>query len=305
MSLVTRSRVARLLVIAAAATLALVAVPSGRADAAGTPCQRTFASGPIDRPIPDLGAASFDIDVPEDGLVVTDVDVTVNLRHTAPTDLEIFLSSSTDALVNRSVSQLFDHDGGGDGVDLVATVFDDDAATAIAAGDAPFTGRFRPTEPMTVHHGLTGGRYRVLVQDTQARDSGTLDSWSATFTYETCDPDGDGVDVPADLCVATPAHTASGCPVATRAVSASYRKGRFRGVVSSTVPGCRAPANVTVWKARPGPDRRLGTTRTRADGSWRLVRARKPGRFYATSAPVVVPGVAECPAVKSTVRRVR
>jgi len=297
-----------LLALAAAlAALTVVAVPPGRAQAEGVPCQRTLSSGQVDLPIPDddLGGVASVIDVPDDGLVLSDVDVTVNIRHTAPSDLVLSLNETTDVRVLGTFSRIFSHIGTpGTGADLRDTVFDDAAITPIDSARAPFTGRFAPSQPLAAHNGVTGGVFLLHAQDTVGRDVGALENWSVTLTYRTCDLDADGVEDHVDQCLGLAGVTASGCPTAARAVSSSYRHGKFRGTVSSPAPGCRMSRDVTVWEARPGPDRRLGTTRTRADGSWRLVRARKHGRFYATSARTVVPG-AECPAVRSATFRVR
>jgi hypothetical protein len=62
---------------------------------------------------------------------------------------------------------------------------------------------------------------------------------------------------------------------------------------------------VSVFRVRHGADARVGTTTTRSDGSYRVTRAKKRGRYYATSPGVVVRGVAECPAVRSGTFRVR
>jgi hypothetical protein len=59
---------------------------------------------------------------------------------------------------------------------------------------------------------------------------------------------------------------------------------------------------VTVFRKRSGPDRKVGAVTTRADGSFRLARAKKPGRYYAVSPLVAVTDRVECPAVKSSFR---
>ena len=57
-------------------------------------------------------------------------------------------------------------------------MFDDDAATPIYAADAPFTGTFRPQEPLA----LLGGRqqagvWKLQIQDVYPEDGGTLYAW--------------------------------------------------------------------------------------------------------------------------------
>jgi hypothetical protein len=62
---------------------------------------------------------------------------------------------------------------------------------------------------------------------------------------------------------------------------------------------------VTIWKVRSGVDKRVGTATSRSDGLYKLARAKRAGRYYATSPRVVVTDVAECPAVQSTTFRIR
>jgi subtilisin-like proprotein convertase family protein len=295
--------------VAALAVVALVAVPPGSADAAGVPCQRTISSGPVNVKIPDLGQGRVDLahDVPEDGLVVSDVDVAVDIRHPEPTDLRLTLSSRTDTDTLRKENLLFDQHGSTEGADMPGTTFDDEASVPITSvADAPFLGSYRPREPLATHDGVTGGRYALVVEDLGNGDEGTLVSWSLTLTYAgTCDLDADGVEDHDDKCLGPVGRTATGCPVASRKVTASQRKGKVKGVLSSSVTACSAAREVVVRKVSRGPDRKVGAARTRADGSWRLARAKKPGRYYATSPRGVVPDAAECPAVRSRTFRVR
>src|SRR5262249_46266352 len=60
-----------------------------------------------------------------------------------------------------------------------ATVLDDRADVAIADGTAPFTGRFRPDEPLATFAGLDlAGTWQLSVTDGFAGDEGTLNGWS-------------------------------------------------------------------------------------------------------------------------------
>jgi subtilisin-like proprotein convertase family protein len=60
-------------------------------------------------------------------------------------------------------------------------VFDDEAVTPISAGAAPFTGSFRPYEPLSAFDGehLSGTRTLKIV-DNAGADTGSLNSWSLT-----------------------------------------------------------------------------------------------------------------------------
>jgi hypothetical protein len=295
--------VLRLVLVAVLPGAALVAVTTAPAQAVGVACQRAFASDPTRVfPIPDGSFAFSLVDVPEDGLVVSDVDVSVDVRHLNTAELTLDLLSHTDDRILRAGTRLFDHVPGG--ADLLGTVFDDEARAPTTWGVAPFIGRFIPAAPLRAQDGASGGQYTLIAGDAAGNGSGTLVRWSLVLTYRTCDLDRDGVEDHVDQCRGNPARTATGCPVTSRAVSAAYRHGRFRGVLSSPVAGCEVGRQVLVLKVRRGADARVGTAITRADGSWRLAKAKKRGRYYATSVRVAVPDRAECPAVRSRTVRI-
>jgi hypothetical protein len=306
MNIVSTKTLLRLVTVAGLAVVALVAPPSGPAGAEPVPCTRSFSSGTVNAKIPDQGVVGSAIDVPEDGLVVTDIDLVMNVRHPKPSDLEGHALWIGDT--GRQLTPIFlflAGDAGGPGQDMVDTAFDDAAPTKVTSGAAPFTGLFKPFEPLSQLAGESGGKYRLVLFDEVAGNEGTLVSWSVTLTFADCDADGDSVLTFTDSCPNVAGRTASGCPTASRSLAASYRKKQFRGALASPVDSCRAGRVVTVFRKRPGPDRRVGTTTTLPDGSWRLARAKKKGRYYTTSAFLFVPHVAECPAVQSRTFRVR
>jgi len=291
----------RFLSLVAASALAagaLVTISANTAAAAGVPCQRSYTNG-VDVGIPDDSSTiSSAIDVPEDGLVVSDIDVTFNINHTFDSDLEVWLESYTDADGFRDSSRLVYRDGGS-ADNFLNTVLDDEAADPVSWGSAPFTGRYRPNRPLSAYDGETGGYYYLAIYDDAAGDSGTLTSWGVTIRYQSCDFDGDGVEDHADKCLDITAHTATGCPLTSRSLSAKYTHGKFKGALFSPVHGCKAGRAVTIWKKRGGPDLKVGTATTASDGTYKLRRARHSGKYYATSPRAAVTDVAECPASTS------
>jgi subtilisin-like proprotein convertase family protein len=289
----------------AAATVAVVVVPAEIARAAGPPCQRTFSSGAINLPIgAAISVAESTINVPEDGLVVADVDVLVNLVYSFVHELKLDLFSESDAGTSRGWSTLFANSASG--ANLLGTVFDDSASTPISAGVAPFAGRFIPEMPLTRVGGSAGGTWRLIVsRNGSLPGSGTLEDWSVTVRYASCDFDHDGVEDHHDSCLSQAGATVSGCPLPSRSVTAKYAKGKFKGVLSSSAAACRSNRSVTVWKVRSGPDRKVGTATTRSDGFYKLARSRHRGKYYATSPRLVVTGIAECKAAASATFRVR
>jgi subtilisin-like proprotein convertase family protein len=299
-----RKTLARLALTALALSTLVAVAPTEAAVAAGDPCQRTYSSGVINAPIADFSTTNYTVEVPEDGLVPTDIDVQVDLHHSNDSSLSIGLFSFTDAEQFRGSALLFSQRGG-TGDNLLGTVFDDSATTPISGSGAPFTGRFIPEQPLAGVAGVAGGRWKLQIGDSVAGEMGVLNDWSVTFTYPSCDFDHDGVEDHVDSCPSLTGMTASGCPVASRSVTARYRHGKFKGWLVSSASACSASRKVTVWKVRSGPDRRIGTVSSRSDGFYKLVRSRHRGRYYATSPALLAPGAAECRAVRSATFRIR
>ncbi len=129
-------------------------------------------------------SSEIEIAVNGDGLVVTEVVVTVELSHTWLSDLRIAIvsPSGTEVLLfNRR---------GGSGDNLTDTRFDDAASLPIGAGTAPFSGSFRPEAPLAALAGEDGeGTWTLEIADLVVQDTGTLRSWSIEVTG---DPAGGG-----------------------------------------------------------------------------------------------------------------
>ncbi len=132
---------------------------------------------------------------------IVDLNVVVNITHTYDGDISLSLiapDGTTIALSNRR---------GSSGDNYTGTVFDDAAATAIASGTAPFTGSYRPENPLSAVIGkVASGAWKLKVVDSASSDSGTIVSWSLQFTYEprVCGPSAvyQSFSVAADSCAA-------------------------------------------------------------------------------------------------------
>lgn len=143
----------------------------------------TQASTDVPKSIPDanpVGVVSSNV-VASFGFV-SDLDVTIgSLTHTFDGDLTIDLTSPAGTTV-----RLFNRNGGS-GDNLTNTIFDDEAATAVASGTAPFTGSFRPFQALTAFDGQqVNGTWNLRVADHAGTDVGTLDSWSHTRQVYVC-----------------------------------------------------------------------------------------------------------------------
>ncbi len=103
---------------------------------------------------------------------IEDVNVTVDITHTYSGDITITLTSPDDTEVVLS------DQNGDDGENYTNTTFDDDAATSITAGTAPFTGVFQPEGSLADFNGLQSpGIWTLTITDNAGGDGGTLNSW--------------------------------------------------------------------------------------------------------------------------------
>ena len=107
---------------------------------------------------------------------ISDINVTVNIQHTWDRDLIVTLISPTEQQI-----QLFNRVGSS-GDNFTNTTLDDEASQSITAGTAPFTGSFRPQQPLSALDGINpNGTWQLRIQDVAAGSGGSLDSWSITL----------------------------------------------------------------------------------------------------------------------------
>ncbi|MCP3978088.1 MAG: hypothetical protein GY716_01985 [bacterium] len=150
----------------------------------GKNTESDFPAGDTPVAIPDNSTVSSTISVADD-LIVTDVDVQVNISHTYDGDLQIRLVAP-----NGTQIMLSDRHGGS-GENYTNTVFDDEAATSIASGAPPFTGEFQPDQPLSAADGISAlGDWRLEVVDNAGADTGSIVSWTLGLTFPTgaCGP---------------------------------------------------------------------------------------------------------------------
>lgn len=127
----------------------------------------------------DLCTVSMPITIADERLI-DDVNVRVSLLHTFDSDLVLTLVAPDSTRVILSNRR------GGGGDNYSSTLFDDGAATPIAAGLPPFSGSFSPDESLSILNGRTQtGTWRLEVADVAGGDVGSLLSWSMTTEGET------------------------------------------------------------------------------------------------------------------------
>lgn len=123
--------------------------------------------------IVDRDVTLSEIVIPNQNSVITDVDVTITLQHSFIPDLDVFLVSPQGTRV-----ELFT-DLGSNESNMTNTIFDDEAATRIVDGDAPFTGRFIAEELLSKLDGENpSGRWTLEFTDDNITDSGLLLDWA-------------------------------------------------------------------------------------------------------------------------------
>src|SRR5262249_3569572 len=116
--------------------------------------------------------------------------VSLNINHSSDSDLDIFLQGPDGTIVELST------DNGGSGNNYgngcaQRTTFDDNAATSITTGAAPFFGTFRPEGKLSDFRGKSGadvnGTWTLLVSDdTVNAIAGELDCWTLNLFPATC-----------------------------------------------------------------------------------------------------------------------
>ncbi len=149
------------------------------ANANGTFDSGTVTAAATDTPlaIPDAGTGTSTITVAGAGAYVEDVNVTLDITHTWDSDLDVFLISADGTRV-----ELFT-DIGGSGTGFSGTTLDDDAASGIAQGTAPFSGTFRPEGSLAALDGENAnGTWTLEITDDEAFFVGMLNSWSLEIT---------------------------------------------------------------------------------------------------------------------------
>ncbi|NUQ65031.1 MAG: S8 family serine peptidase [Pirellulales bacterium] len=134
-----------------------------------------FASSDVPLAIQDNTTVVSYLDIDQD-ITIADLNVGLDISHTWDSDLRFYLVGPGDDLQTHVVLSAF-HGGGGDG--YADTVFDDEAPQSIVDGGPPFSGSYRPEEPLAFFDGRNArGRWTLVVEDAAPFDQGQLNSWS-------------------------------------------------------------------------------------------------------------------------------
>jgi subtilisin-like proprotein convertase family protein len=157
-----------------------------------------WLSNPVSAVIYTFGG-QFNLPIPEDSgqsrgwmgdavinvtehMIISDIDIEINITHTRVFDLQLFLQNpagTSVALNSYNVNEFFE------GADYIRTIFDDEADLGIEQAHSPFTGRFRPRSPelLSVFDGQDAyGLWRLSIYDTYHADIGTLENAQLLIT---------------------------------------------------------------------------------------------------------------------------
>ncbi len=116
-----------------------------------------------------------------DHIVVTDLDVGINLRHTGVFDLKLSVTSPSGTTVLLNMYDPFF--GYFDGDNYQSTTFDDEASLSITEGQAPFPGSYRPLDALSAFDGEDAyGDWHLEIYDGWPMDNGMLTSFRLVIT---------------------------------------------------------------------------------------------------------------------------
>jgi subtilisin-like proprotein convertase family protein len=138
---------------------------------------QTFCSTTTPKSIPDLSVIYDTITIAVEG-GIKDVDVTVDIIHTRVKTLNVSLIGPDGTSIDLSSGN------GGNGSNFSNTTFDDEASISITTGIPPYTGHFKPEQPLsTFDTRNVYGNWILRIQDSVISQAGSLNSWCITFDH--------------------------------------------------------------------------------------------------------------------------
>jgi subtilisin-like proprotein convertase family protein len=139
---------------------------------------QTFSTGTISVAIPDSPGGPIFVPLQVGGFgAIADVNASIRINHTFDADLDIFLIHPDGTRIELSTDNGGGSDNFGTGAGCLGTLttFDDEAATSITAGIAPFAGAFRPEGVLGSLDGKqAAGIWQLEVKDDFGIDIGTV-----------------------------------------------------------------------------------------------------------------------------------
>ncbi|MEI6562857.1 MAG: protease pro-enzyme activation domain-containing protein [bacterium] len=153
----------------------------------GASVSNSINSTDVSKAIPDVSTIYSTNTVSVAGTnYLDDVNVSLRIDHTYDGDLVLAVQhpDGTEVILANQRGGSGKNFGRTTGGTITRTVFDSQAATAIASGSAPFAGTYRPDGLLSNLNGkVLNGRWRLRVSDLAAQDVGTLIAWGLTVVY--------------------------------------------------------------------------------------------------------------------------
>ena len=143
---------------------------------------------------------------------IRNVSVSLQINHTFDADMTLSLIAPDGTIIKLSTENGGSANNYGSACSPLTsrTTFDDAAPNYITHGSAPFTGSWRPEQPLALFNGKTAaaanGTWTLRIVDAFSGDTGTLNCWSLNFNQGVApgvvnDFNGNG---PSDLAVFRP-----------------------------------------------------------------------------------------------------
>ncbi len=128
-------------------------------------------SNTLPKPINDLTYTLDTIPVYQNSKYINNLKVNLTINHPDDGDLIIQIKGANTSL---TLSQ----NNGTGGANYINTTFDDSASTPITQGTPPFTGSYRPQNPLSSFNNKPAdGLWILRILDTKAGNIGTLTNW--------------------------------------------------------------------------------------------------------------------------------
>jgi hypothetical protein len=137
----------------------------------------TISSVTVPKPISTLNYTNDTIFIFQPG-IIDDIDINLTLYHSNDSNITVYfkrLDMNQITLSNKN---------GGSGDNYVNTTFDDEAAISITQGTPPFTGAFKPMQPLNILYGKAMNTAWVLrILNASPNVTGELVNWSLNIKY--------------------------------------------------------------------------------------------------------------------------
>ena len=124
--------------------------------------------------IPDNDPNGLSSDLTIDAMVeISDINILINIEHPYVSDLFLSLTNPNGEVITLA------YDRNHEGANYTETIFDDAANLSIPQGSPPYTGSFKPAEPLSNYNfSMSNGTWTLFIEDTAANDEGNLLDWS-------------------------------------------------------------------------------------------------------------------------------